>query len=230
MKDSQRILKPALWLILSIISASCMSFYVAKIWSANQPPHFSDLYAPWWGAHELFLHGRNPYALAVAHEIQTVIYGALPSKFARLLPRHQSHAGCDADSYSNACAARPTAAVARLLVPAPLPRSPLAIEAVSAASAYRGLASAGMAVGRRNRFNIGSHPAARECVAPVVGRALVHQPAIAVGSPVCVRLPDSNPNQANRSESRSSTSMTWPLLVARDCILCSCLPAMMRPV
>jgi len=76
MKDSQPILKTSLWLILAIVSASCMQFYVARIWSADQPPHFSDLYAPWWGAHELFLHGRSPYALPVAHEIQTTIYGA----------------------------------------------------------------------------------------------------------------------------------------------------------
>jgi Glycosyltransferase family 87 len=76
MKDSRRIVRPALWLILSIISASCMEFYVAKIWSAGQPSQFSDLYAPWWGAHELFLHRRNPYTPAVAREIQTVIYGA----------------------------------------------------------------------------------------------------------------------------------------------------------
>src|SRR6202021_728522 len=47
-----------------------------KIWSAGQPSHFSDLYAPWWGSHEVLLHGRNPYTPAVAHEIQTVIYGA----------------------------------------------------------------------------------------------------------------------------------------------------------
>jgi hypothetical protein len=76
MKDPQHIVKPVLWLILSIICACCMQFYVAKIWSAGQPPHFSDLYARWWGAHELFLHGRDPYTPSVAHEIQTVIYGA----------------------------------------------------------------------------------------------------------------------------------------------------------
>jgi hypothetical protein len=64
------------WLILSVIAAGCMGFYVKKIWSAGQPAHFSDLYARWWGAHELFLHGRNPYTPAVAREIQTVIYGA----------------------------------------------------------------------------------------------------------------------------------------------------------
>lgn len=50
--------------------------YVAHIWSAGQSPHFSDLYAQWWAAHEIFLHGRNPYTPAVAHEIQSVIYGA----------------------------------------------------------------------------------------------------------------------------------------------------------
>jgi len=67
--------KPVLWLLLSIVSAGSMAYYVGQIWSANQPAHFSDLYAPWWGAHELLLHGRNPYSPEVAHEIQTVIYG-----------------------------------------------------------------------------------------------------------------------------------------------------------
>jgi len=76
MNDSRRWHKPALWLILSLIAASCMEFYVAKVWSAGQPPYFSDLYAPWWGAHEFLLHGRNPYTPAVAREIQTAIYGA----------------------------------------------------------------------------------------------------------------------------------------------------------
>lgn len=64
------------WLILSVIAAGCMGFYVARIWGAGQPAHFSDLYARWWGAHELFLHGRSPYAPVVAREIQIVIYGA----------------------------------------------------------------------------------------------------------------------------------------------------------
>jgi len=53
-----------------------MGNYVAHIWSAGQSPHFSDLYAQWWAAHEIFLHDRNPYTPAVAHEIQSVIYGA----------------------------------------------------------------------------------------------------------------------------------------------------------
>jgi len=64
------------WLILSVLSAFSMWYYVANVWSVGQPAQFSDLYAQWWGAHELLLHGRDPYSLAVAHEIQTVIYGA----------------------------------------------------------------------------------------------------------------------------------------------------------
>lgn len=76
MKDSPRIMKRASWLLLSIVALGCMEFYVARIWGAGQPPHFSDLYAPWWGAHVLFSEGRNPYTPAVAHEIQSVIYGA----------------------------------------------------------------------------------------------------------------------------------------------------------
>ncbi len=67
--------KAALWLMVAIVSASCMGFYVVEIWGAGQPQHFSDLYAPWWGAHEFLLHGRNPYSAAVAHEIQSEIYG-----------------------------------------------------------------------------------------------------------------------------------------------------------
>jgi hypothetical protein len=71
-----RKLKAVLWLLLGVLSAGSMGYYVVAIWSANQPAHFNDLYAPWWGAHELLLHGRNPYSPDVAHEIQTVIYGA----------------------------------------------------------------------------------------------------------------------------------------------------------
>ena len=68
--------KSAVWLLLSIVSAGNMAYYVAEIWSANQPPHFNDLYASWWAAHELLLHQRNPYSPSVSHEIQAVIYGA----------------------------------------------------------------------------------------------------------------------------------------------------------
>ena len=76
MKTSPLLSRSGLWLLLSVVSAISMAHYVATIWSANQSPHFSDLYAPWWAAHELLLRGRNPYAPAVAHEIQTAIYGA----------------------------------------------------------------------------------------------------------------------------------------------------------
>jgi hypothetical protein len=76
MKTAGDAARPFVWLILSAVSAACMNFYVVRIWSAGQPPHFSDLFAPWWGAHELLLHHRNPYSIAVAHEIQAAIYGA----------------------------------------------------------------------------------------------------------------------------------------------------------
>jgi hypothetical protein len=69
------ITKPVWWLLLSLVSAGSMAYYVDQIWSANQPEHFNDFYAPWWGAHEL-LRGRDPYSPDVAHEIQTAIYGA----------------------------------------------------------------------------------------------------------------------------------------------------------
>jgi hypothetical protein len=65
-----------LWLVLSILSAISMWYYVANVWSAGQSDQFSDLYARWWGSHELFLHHRDPYSPAVTREIQTVIYGA----------------------------------------------------------------------------------------------------------------------------------------------------------
>src|SRR5882724_5330032 len=71
--------RPAVWLLLGICAAASMGHYVEVIWGANQPEQFSDLYAPWWAAHELLLHGRNPYSLAVAHEIQGVIYGSAVS-------------------------------------------------------------------------------------------------------------------------------------------------------
>jgi hypothetical protein len=68
--------KALIWILLGLVAASSMSFYTFEIWSAGQPEHFSDLYARWWGAHELFLHGRDPYSPEVSHEIQTTIYGA----------------------------------------------------------------------------------------------------------------------------------------------------------
>jgi hypothetical protein len=65
-----------IWLLFALLAAASMEFYTIKIWSANQPAGFSDLYAQWWAAHELLRHGRDPYSPQVAHEIQSVIYGA----------------------------------------------------------------------------------------------------------------------------------------------------------
>jgi hypothetical protein len=76
MKSLQRWQKSALWLVLALICAASMWFYTEKIYGLGQPPNFSDLYARWWGSHEALLHRRNPYSVAVTHEIQTVIYGA----------------------------------------------------------------------------------------------------------------------------------------------------------
>src|SRR5882762_4157354 len=64
------------FLILAMFCAGCMWFYVTHIWAAGQSSQFTDLYAPWWGSHEVLLHGRNPYTPAVAHDIHFVIYGA----------------------------------------------------------------------------------------------------------------------------------------------------------
>jgi hypothetical protein len=64
-----------LWFILSLLSASSMYYYVANVWSVGQSDQFSDLYARWWGAHELLLHHRDPYSPAVTREIQIFIYG-----------------------------------------------------------------------------------------------------------------------------------------------------------
>jgi hypothetical protein len=66
----------SIWLLLGVLAAASMVYYVEAIWGADQPEQFSDLYAPWWAAHELLLHGRDPYSPAVAHEIQVVIYGS----------------------------------------------------------------------------------------------------------------------------------------------------------
>ncbi|MGA7382593.1 MAG: glycosyltransferase family 87 protein [Terriglobales bacterium] len=70
-----RTFRHGLLLILSILSAFSMWYYVANVWGVGRSAQFSDLYAQWWAAHELFLHRRNPYSPAIAHEIQTVIYG-----------------------------------------------------------------------------------------------------------------------------------------------------------
>jgi Glycosyltransferase family 87 len=75
MKQFPPFARSALWLLLAVASFLSMGFYATNIWGANQPPSFSDLYAPWLGSHELLINHRDPYSPAVAHEIQAVIYG-----------------------------------------------------------------------------------------------------------------------------------------------------------
>jgi hypothetical protein len=75
MNGIDRTFRRPLWLGLSMLSAFSMLYYVANVWSVGQPAQFSDLYARWWGAHELLLHRRDPYSPAVTREIQIVIYG-----------------------------------------------------------------------------------------------------------------------------------------------------------
>jgi hypothetical protein len=76
MANLNRKWRRSFWLVLSIASALSMWRYVNHIWSVGQPAGFSDLYARWWGTHELLLHHRDPYSVGVSREIQTVIYGA----------------------------------------------------------------------------------------------------------------------------------------------------------
>lgn len=76
MTGMHQIPRRTLWFVLSLLSASSMCYYVANVWSVGQSDQFSDLYARWWGAHELLLHHRDPYSPAVTREIQVFIYGA----------------------------------------------------------------------------------------------------------------------------------------------------------
>ena len=87
MTGMHQIPRRALWFVLSLLSASSMCYYVANVWSVGQSDQFSDLYARWWGAHELLLHHRDPYSPAVTREIQVFIYGA---PVARLHPGDQA--------------------------------------------------------------------------------------------------------------------------------------------
>ena len=65
--------------------AASMWFYFQRVLiphqiadaAANDHPrgNLSDLYPRWWGAHELLLHGRDPYSEEVTREIQQGYYG-----------------------------------------------------------------------------------------------------------------------------------------------------------
>jgi Glycosyltransferase family 87 len=73
------------WLLLAVVAASSMWFYVDRILvayqvndaAAHQRPrgNLSDLYPRWLGARELLLHHRNPYGDDIALEIQKGYYG-----------------------------------------------------------------------------------------------------------------------------------------------------------
>ena len=72
-------------LIVSVLAAASMWFYVDRILvahqladaAANQRPrgNLSDLYPRWLGARELLLHHRNPYSDDITREIQKGYYG-----------------------------------------------------------------------------------------------------------------------------------------------------------
>lgn len=75
----------ALWLVVALLAATSMWFYVDRILVGHQVAdaaahdrprgNLSDLYPRWLGARELLLHQRNPYSDEVALEIQRGYYG-----------------------------------------------------------------------------------------------------------------------------------------------------------
>src|SRR5690349_8054542 len=63
-------------LIYGWISAVLIPYQVGTARSQNTPRgNLSDLYPRWLGAHELLLHGRDPYSAAVTQAIQIGYYG-----------------------------------------------------------------------------------------------------------------------------------------------------------
>jgi Glycosyltransferase family 87 len=72
-------------LLLAIVMAASMWFYFQRVLiryqqadaAAHDRPrgNLSDLYPRWWGAHELLLHGRDPYSPEITREIQRGYYG-----------------------------------------------------------------------------------------------------------------------------------------------------------
>ena len=76
---------PKLGLVLALVCAGSMWFYVSRILVpyqradavAHERPrgNLSDLYPRWLGSRELLLHHRNPYSREVTREIQVGYYG-----------------------------------------------------------------------------------------------------------------------------------------------------------
>lgn len=72
-------------LLLATVMAASMWFYFQRVLVPYQQAdaavharprgNLSDLYPRWWGAHELLLHGRDPYSPEITREIQAGYYG-----------------------------------------------------------------------------------------------------------------------------------------------------------
>jgi hypothetical protein len=69
---------------IAVLLATGMWFYMQGVFlpferehfaALGRPPDPGDLYPRWYGAHELLLHGRDPYSPEISHEIQTFYYG-----------------------------------------------------------------------------------------------------------------------------------------------------------
>jgi len=81
----RKYLQPVAFLVLAVVAAASMWFYVIGILRAHQIAdaeakqiprgNLSDLYPRWLGARELLLHHRNPYSRELTLEIQESYYG-----------------------------------------------------------------------------------------------------------------------------------------------------------
>jgi hypothetical protein len=91
--------KPYLWLLVSLLMAGSMWYYVDHIliphqilWSqttGSPRGNLSDLYPRWIGARELLLHGRDPYSAEITYEAQTGYYGRVLDASRQYDPRDQ---------------------------------------------------------------------------------------------------------------------------------------------
>ncbi len=91
--------KPCLWLLVSLLMAGSMWYYVDHIliphqilWSqttGSPRGNLSDLYPRWIGARELLLHGRDPYSAEITREAQIGYYGRVLDASRPFDPRDQ---------------------------------------------------------------------------------------------------------------------------------------------
>jgi hypothetical protein len=78
---------PKFGLLVAVAMAGSMWFYFQRVLIPYQQGdaaihgrprgNLSDLYPRWWGAHELLLHGRDPYSPEISREIQAGYYGRM---------------------------------------------------------------------------------------------------------------------------------------------------------